>query len=150
MKFKVFILIALFSFSISSTNAQDSWSILNAGFQEYFAQGKFETALKKAEKEFEYASNNDVPRYQLAFSCSDVGITLYALKRYEEAEKYLLMSVEHNLVMSGKESDNTLSELNQLALNYAALNENIKSDSLLRIVIEVREKTTRKRKRYYY
>ncbi|MBT8194930.1 MAG: LysM peptidoglycan-binding domain-containing protein [Bacteroidia bacterium] len=136
-----FLLILTFSIcSYSASYSQDAWEMINASFQEYFAQEKFESALKMAEKEYEYANNNDAPIYQLAFSCSDLGLTYYALKRFKEAEKFLTMAVEHNITMSGKDSDNTLAEINQLALNYAAMENYGKADSLLRDIVEVRVK----------
>lgn len=136
MKIKFFLIISIIICSSSVSYSQDAWEMINASFQEYFAQEKYEMALKMAEKEFEYANNNDTPIYQKAFSCSDIAITLYALKRHVEAEKYMLMSIDYNLEMSGKDSDNTLTEMNQLAMIYSALNETSKADSLLRIIID--------------
>jgi tetratricopeptide (TPR) repeat protein len=140
MRYKFCLLTIVIIFSSFLSYSQDAWELINAGFQEYFAQEKFELALKMAEQEFEYANNNETPIYQKAFSCSDVGISLFALKKYKEAEKYMLMSIDYNLEMSGKDSDNTLTELNQLAMNYAAMEKISKADSLLRIIIDSKER----------
>lgn len=140
MRYKFCLLTFIIIFSSFLSYSQDAWELINAGFQEYFAQEKFELALKMAEQEFEYANNNETPIYQKAFSCSDVGISLYALKKHKEAEKYMLMSIDYNLEMSGKDSDNTLAELNQLAMNYAAMEKISKADSLLRIIIDSKER----------
>ena len=105
MKLKFFLLIYFIICSASACFSQDAWESINASFQEYFVQEKYTMALKTAENEFDYANNNDTPLYQKAFSCSDVGISLFALKRHKEAEKYLLMSVDYTIEMSGKDSE---------------------------------------------